>query len=282
VAISSLLVGLSLGQKGNWDAWETQTFLAIAALSLITFPWFESRRAHPLVDMTLFKNRNFAFNNAARFICFVGLTTTSMLMPFFLQVILGYSPSHSGFLIAPAAMIMAVSAPFAGWLANHISSRILTGVGMSFMGLSLYGMSHLTALSGYSGIVGLLLLQGLGNGIFQTPNNTSIIDSVARERFGIASGILALTRVTARSFGTSLASTIVVGSMYAVAGNVSLYSLKQQGSLTEGGDALLAAFAHGISKAFLVVSLLCILGLIFSVVRSGTERDRGKHARATS
>lgn len=282
VAISSLLIGLSLGQKGNWSAWETRFFLSTAVLVLIAFPWFESRRAHPLVDITLFKNRNFAFNNAARFICFVVLTTAALLMPFFLQLILGYSPSHSGLLIAPATLVMAVSAPVAGWLTNHISSRILTFVGMTFMGLSLYGMSQLNASSGYSGIVGLLLLLGLGNGIFQTPNNTSIIDSVARERFGIASGIMALTRVAARAFGASLASTIVVGSMFSVAGNVSLYSLKHGGALTEGGDALLSAFAQGIGKAFFFASLLCILGVIFSLIRSGTERDRGKHARSTS
>jgi hypothetical protein len=119
---------------------------------------------------------------------------------------------------------------------------------------------------------------GLGHGTFQTPNNTSVMDSVPRERFGIASGILALMRAMGRALGIAMASTIVVSSMFSTVGKVSLYSLKRDGALLEQGGALLA-FADGIGKALLVASFLCVLGVIFSLLRGRTERDRGKHAR---
>jgi len=276
VAIGSLLFGLSLGQKGNWASWETCIFLSAAVLALVAFPWFESRKTLPLVDIRLFKDRNFVLNNAARLIFVVGLATSALLMPFFLQVVQGYSPSRAGLLIAPASLIMAVSAPVAGWLTNRISARILTCAGMTCLGLSLFGMSRLNPSSGYTGILGLLLLLGFGNGVFQTPNNTSVMDSVPRENFGIASGILALVREIGRALGVALATTIVVSSTFTAVGKVSIYSLDRDTILIDGGNAL-SAFANGIGKAFLAASLLSILGVIFSMGKVKTARDRGIH-----
>ncbi|MBU2497932.1 MAG: MFS transporter [Proteobacteria bacterium] len=274
LAIGSLLVCLTLGQGGNWSSWKTLLFLGLAALALITFPWLESGRTHPMVDIKLFKNRTFAFSNAARLISFIALSASALLMPFFLQLVLGYSPFQAGLLIAPASLVMAVASPISGWLTNRINTRTLTSIGMGLTGLSFYGMSRLTPLSGYMDILGLLGLLGLGMAIFQTPNNTAVMDSVPRKSFGVASGILAVVRESGRSLGTALASTIVVSSMFASVGKVSLYELKREGAVLQGGD-ILWALADGIEKTFIIASFFCIIGILFSVVIGKTERDRG-------
>ena len=278
VGIVSLMIGLSLGQKGNWHSTNTLLFLGCAAFALAAFPWFESRRKHPLVDIKLFKNRTFVFNNVARLICFLATSSNSLLMPFFLQVISGYSPFKAGLFIAPLSVVFALISPISGWLTNYITTRILTSIGMAIMGLSLYSFSQLNPSSGYSDILGGLLLLGLGVGLFQTPNNTSVMDSVPKESFGIASGILALVRQTGHALGIAIASTIVVTSMYSTVGKISLYSIKRGARVLEQGDAL-AAFSDGIGKAFFFASLLCILGVIFSLIRGKTERDTGEHTR---
>ncbi|MDP2647262.1 MAG: MFS transporter [Desulfobacterales bacterium] len=274
VGIGFLLVGLSLGQEGNWTSWETQVFLGMALLAIAAFPWYESRQTNPLVDMGLFKNRTFSFNMAGRFICFLSISANSLLMPFYLQIVRDYSPAQAGLFIAPMSLVIATVSPVAGWLTNYINTRILSSTGMALMGLSLYFLSRLDPLSSYAEVLWGLTLLGLGNAVFQTPNNTSIMDSVESEKFGITSGILSLVRNTARALGISLASTIVVASMFSSVGRISIHSLKRDPSLLGSGTA---ALSHGIGTAFFAASLVCIPGVIFSLIRGKTERDKGRH-----
>lgn len=278
VGMISLMIGLSLGREGNWSSAKTGLFLGGAALAIVVFPWFESRRMNPLVDIGLFKNRTFGFNNVARLMCFLSTSSYSLLMPFFLQVVKGYSPFRAGLLIAPVSLVFAAVSPVSGWLTNYIATRFLASIGMALMGLSFYSLSHLNPSSGYSALLGGFLLLGLGSGVFQTPNNTSVMDSVSKEQFGMASGILALVRQVGQALGIAIATTIVAASMFSTVGKVSLYSLKMGGRVLEQ-DGALAAFADGIGEAFFVASILCLVGAIFSFIRGKTARDEGKHAK---
>lgn len=275
-AIGSLLVGLSFGQDRGWSSPGTVLLLGIALTAMTVFPWFESRRSHPLVDTKLLKNRTFALNNISRFILFVAVSSNLFLMPFYLQVVLGYSPLETGMLIAPMTILIGFLAPLAGWLTNIVATRVLSATGMAILGAGLFFTSRLDLSSSYHDVLWRLLLIGLGHGIFQTPNNTSIMDSVSRDTFGIASGLMALMREIGRAMGTSLASIIVVTSMYATVGKISLYSLKGTGSSAMQGP-FLQAFADSIAKALLAAALLCIPGVIFCLLRGKTARDKGKH-----
>ncbi|MDP2644524.1 MAG: MFS transporter [Desulfobacterales bacterium] len=275
LAICSLLVGLTLGQRGNWSSFETLFFLGTGIAAMIIFPWYEAHRGNPLVDMALFKSRTFTVNNIARFICFLSTAATSLLMPFYLQVVLGFSPFQAGLLIAPISLIHAVLSPLSGWLANYIRTQVLSSCGMAIMALGLYLLSRLNLSYGVRDILLRLVLFGIGYGIFQTPNNTSIMDSVDRKMYGITSGIMAFVRQTGHALGAAMASAIVVTSMFSRVGSVSIYSLKRDRGLLADADALLA-FAAGIGNAFLVVALLCSLGVVISLMRGKTVRDQGQ------
>ncbi len=274
-AIGSLLAGISLGQERSWGAPETRIFLVIAFLALVAFPFVESRRLHPLVDTQLLKNRGFAFNNASRCIMFLAMAGNVLLMPFYLQIVLGYSPLKTGLLIAPTSLAMAAAAPVSGMLTNRISTRVLSAIGMGAMCIGLFTTTQLDVYSNYNDVLWRLIVIGLGYGFFQTPNNTSIMDCVTRDKFGISSGIMAVGREIGRSVGTSMASAIVVASMAATVGPVSLYSLRREGA-SEIQGPVLQAFSSAITKAFLVAALLCIPGMVFTLLRGKTPRDKGE------
>ncbi len=278
IAVGSLLTGFSLGQDRGWSSTATLLFLGIALAAMAFFPWFESRRPNPLVDINLLKNRTFALNNISRLILFITVSGNLFLMPFFLQVVLGYSPAKTGMLIAPISILIGIVAPIAGWLTNIFPTRVLSAVGMTILGAGLFSTSCLAPSSQYHDVLWRLLLIGLGHGIFQTPNNTSIMDSVSRDKFGIASGLMALMREIGRAMGTSLASVIVVAGMYAAVGPFSLYDLGSKGGSQMQGP-LLQAFAHSITAALLAASLLCIPGVILCLLRGKTARDEGMIAR---
>ncbi len=273
VSIGSFLVGLSLGQDRSWSAPETRLLLGAAVAAGITFLLYEAKQSHPLVDTRLLRNRGFALNNTARCIMFFSVSANILLMPFYLQVVLGYSPMQTGMLIAPLSIVMGAASPLAGWLTNHVSTKILSSVGLGLIGLGLMVISRLGLATDYQSVLWPLLLVGLGHGIFQAPNNTSIMDSVPRDKFGISSGVMSLVREIGRSVGTAVASIIVVNTMFAVVGPVSLYSLKREGASLVQGSAL-AAFSDGIAKAFVVAAVACVLGIICCLSRPSTARDK--------
>ncbi len=270
VAVGALLVGLSLGQERGWSSWETWLFLGMALLAMVAFPWLESRSPHPMVDLKLFRNRVFTYGNLARLASFLSSAVNTLLMPFFLQIVLGYSPLQAGLIIAPYSLMVAVTAPIFGSLTNRVSTRVLASGGMLISTIALYLLSQLGVSSSYPDILFRLLLQGLGLGMFTTPNNTAIIGSVPREGFGIASGILSLSRQMGHALGIAMATTIVVASMYSVVGKVSLYDLKRDAALLGQGQAL-EAFAGGIRVAFLVAAAVCFVGAMLSMARGKTS-----------
>ncbi len=274
LAIGSLLAGLSFGQARGWSAPETRILLATVPLAIAAFVLFESRKTHPLFDLGLLRNRTFAFNNIARCLLFMAMAANILLMPFYLQVVLGYSPLETGMLIAPTSLIAGVAAPVAGWLTNRISARYLSSFGMATMGAGLLLVTQLKTSSTYQDVVWRLLVIGLGYGLFQTPNNTSIMDSVPRDRFGVAAGFMNSMREIGRSVGASIASAVVVTSMVSIVGPFSLYGIKSGGTTVQGPE--LQAFAGSIDKAFLVASLICLPGVLVSLMRGRTARDRGE------
>ncbi|MBI4333844.1 MAG: MFS transporter [Chloroflexi bacterium] len=277
LAIGAFLVGMSFGQEGNWSAPETLISLGIAAAAMAAFLWLETRRTYALVDLGLFKNSTFAFNNTARFVFFLALSANILLTPFFLQVVQGHSPSRAGLIIAPQSIVLGFFSPVAGWLTNRISSRTLAAGGMGLIGLSFFFLSRLDPSSSTTDILLPLLLLGAGYGIFQTPNNTAVMDSIPKEKYGIASGILSLGRQAGQAIGVAMASTIVLATIFPAVGKVSLHSLKRDSTVLAQADAM-NAFAAGITTAYLVGALLCAAGVIFCLMRAKTARDEGVHA----
>lgn len=275
VAVGALLVGLSLGQERSWSAMETRLMLGAALMAMVAFPWLESRSPNPMVDLRLFKNRIFTYGNLARLASFLSSSVNTLLMPFFLQIVLGYSPLQAGLIIAPYSLMVAITAPIFGSLTNRISARVLASGGMLISTVALYLLGQLGVSSSYPDILFLLLLHGLGLGMFTTPNNTAIIGSVSREGFGIASGILSLSRQMGHSLGTAMATTIVVTSMHSVVGKVSLYDLRRDAALLGQGQAL-QAFAGGIRAAFLVAAAICVIGAMLSMARGKSEGGKAR------
>ncbi len=275
VAVGCLLVGLSLGQEEGWSSWSTLFFLGSSGIAMIVFPLYEAQRENPLVDVQLFRIRAFAYNNVARLICFISLTASTLLMPFFLQLVLGYSAARAGMLIAPMSLVMAPVAAASGWLTDRMGSRVLSSVGMAVITLSLVMLSRLDPASGASDVLWPTMLMGLGLGIFQTPNNTTVMDSVPRKQFGMASGMLSLVRQGGQAMGIAMGSTIVAVSLFSAVGKVSLYDLKRGNPAVLGGGEGVIALANAIDLAFVAAALLSAVGLAFCLLQ-------GKSARGAS
>jgi MFS family permease len=213
--------------------------------------------------LALFRIPAFTLGNSARWISFVTMSVSTLLMPFFLQLAMGLDPLRAGFLVAPAPLAMALLAPLTGWMSERFVPERLCAVGLTVTGVAFMLLSSISPSSSAVEIMLWLALLGIGMGVFQTPNNNLLMTAVPRERLGVGSAFLSIVRSVGYSAGATLAATIVSAELAATE-QVSLQILVEQSS-TGGASGGLAAFLRGFELACRVAAALCVVGAAMSL-----------------
>lgn len=208
ISLFALLLAISEGHTWGWNS------VKIIALGVITlifgalFYFRDHKINYPLINFSLFAIRPFTFGNLAVMTSYMAMFTNSILLPFFLQEIMEYNPLMTGLLILPYSVTLSVIAPISGRLSGKYGSRYLTLAGpivyiIALILFTIYDekvqMWQIVAASG---------IMGIGNGLFQSPSNNAIMTSVKKEEFGIASGILALSRNMGNILGVAVTITL--------------------------------------------------------------------------
>jgi len=269
LSISLLLFALAAAQKGGWRE-STAPYVILAGLAALAFfiRW-EKHASYPLLDLRLFRIPAFSFGNTARWISFVAMSVSNLLMPFFLQLAMGLDPLRAGFLVAPTPFAMALLAPFTGWLSERFAPERLCAFGLAINGAAFVFLSSLTAGTSTTQIVTGLALLGIGMGIFQTPNNNLLMSSVPRHRLGVGSSVLSIVRSLGYSVGAALGAAIVSAQLAAATGQTSLQFLS--GAAMAIHSAGFGAFMRGFRLALLATAMLCFVGALISAVRVSRE-----------
>jgi EmrB/QacA subfamily drug resistance transporter len=261
--ISFILFGLAMAQKSGWQSLLVGATVGSGVAGLVFFIWWEGRAKFPLLDLALFRIPAFTLGNSARWISFVTMSVSTLLMPFFLQLAMGLDPLRAGFLVAPAPLAMALLAPLTGWMSERFVPERLCAVGLTVTGVAFMLLSSISPSSSAVEIMLWLALLGIGMGVFQTPNNNLLMTAVPRERLGVGSAFLSIVRSVGYSAGATLAATIVSAELAATE-QVSLQILVEQSS-TGGASAGLAAFLRGFELACRVAAALCVVGAAMSL-----------------
>ena len=202
-AMFGLLMGMSLGQRWGF----TDPRLALLGLSVVmiaTFIFVEKRVAQPMMDLRLFQNRLFSVNLLTGFMVFIAMSGTILLMPFYLEGILGRTTEQVGLMMAVVPLATGLIAPFAGSLSDCVGTRPMTVAGLSILVMGFLAVSTLSLTTTSLGYILRFLPVGLGLGVFQAPNNSAIMGAAPRDRLGVVSGLLALTRTVGQTTGIAL------------------------------------------------------------------------------
>jgi MFS family permease len=226
--------------------------LGVSLGALLLFVFVESRVVAPVVDLKLFNNLGFSINMLQRYLSFIIFISASLLLPFYLQNMLGYTPRTVGFMLTAIPIMFGIVAPIAGTLSDRFGSRPVTVVGLLLLFLGSVAISTLSATTSTVGYLLRVLPFGLGMGIFQSPNNSVIMGLVPRERLGMASSLLSVVRTLGRSSGIAILGALWTSRVLVYAG--SGYS----------GDATAApipAQVAGLQESFLVVAAFALLAL---------------------
>lgn len=207
-AMAALLLPLNFGETAGWN---NPVIIGSFIASVILFGIFIHKEISidsPMMDLTLFRNKLFTMSNISLLISFIAGFSITLLMPFYFQNLRGLTASAAGLMMIPQPIMTMLITPVSGTLSDKIDSRYLSSFGMLLVAIGMFLLSTLNIGSSPLESSLFLILTGLGNGLFQTPNNSSIMGSVPAERRGIASGMLATMRNIGMVLGTAIAGAV--------------------------------------------------------------------------
>ncbi|MGQ7870706.1 MFS transporter [Sunxiuqinia sp. sy24] len=231
--------------------------MGAGSFALLGFWWMESRSTAPVIDTRLFtRNRLFAFSNLAALINYSATFAIVFLLSLYLQKIQSLSPRDAGTILIAQPIMMAIFSPMAGRLSDRIQPRYLATLGMSMCTLGLAAFAFLAESTPIGLIVALLVWVGLGFAFFSSPNMNTIMSSVDKSQYGLASGSAATMRV----LGQIVSMTIATLFFAALLGGEAVEQVS---------DAL---FLKVVKWGFISFSLISVLGIYFSYNRGQIKR----------
>lgn len=239
------------------------TLMLLSAVTLLFFIWTELRAETPILSLSLFRSRLFSAANLSLFFITSTQSAISFLMPFYLQIIMGFTPTKMGWIIIANSAVIVLVAPLAGRLSDRLGSRLLCTIGSGFMVTGQFFIASLTLDSSVVRIIFPLALSGLGWAVFNSPNQSAILGAVPQDKLGAASGMTVTTARIGGATGTALSATLFTHGL-AAAGltQTQIESPQSWGSAPE-------IFSRTFSHTIHIINSFTLLSVFFSAVRGG-------------
>jgi len=204
----ALQVMLDTGKNADW--FESTQIIVLAVISLVGFGAFllwELTEEHPVVDLSLFRNRNFTLGTVV-FCLGNGVFMANMLLiPLWLQTQLGYTATWAGLVSAPTGAIAVLVTPLAARLMSRYDARWIATIAFAASAVSYFMRASLTADASFMAIALPLMVQGISSGSFFIATVSILLDGVPADRIPAASGLSNFARIIAAGFSVSLVTT---------------------------------------------------------------------------
>ncbi len=210
IGLATLQVVLDKGQEEDWFAapWICW-FTVICAVSLVMFIVRELMTDHPVVDLRILKNRNFAIGTALITVMGIVLYSTIAMLPLFLQTLLGYSALMSGMTITPRGMGAFLTNTVVGRIIAYVDTRFLIATGLLVLGISGLMFSHMNLDISMPNVVWPNFLNGIGASMVFVSLTTTTMGRLRNEQMGNAAGIFNLMRNVGGSIGIAAVTTFL-------------------------------------------------------------------------
>lgn len=217
VGLALLCLGLGCLQivldKGQMEDWFNSDFITVltivSALCLITFVWWELKQENPVLDLRIFTNRSFATGNIVMFMGFFSFFGSIVLLPIYLQNLMGYDAFLAGTVLGPAGAISILMLPMVGKLTEKVDPRFLLGVGLFGNACAVYYMSGFNLSIDFQTAVLGRVIQGLGMPFFFVSLSFVTMAYVPKEQMNNASALFNLLRNLGGSCGVAFVTTML-------------------------------------------------------------------------
>lgn len=210
--VIALLVGISSGNAPwnaeGWTSRFTVCSFIISAATFIGFLWAETRAKEPIVDLSVFKNRNFFLGNIVLFVFSFTLFGSSFLLPLYLQNGLGFSKIRIGMTLLPIGLMQGLVGPITGWLSNIISQRSLVMIGIICLGISYYFNAGFTLYTSENTMLWLFIFRGVACALMFAPVVALTLGTIPEEKMAQATGLFTVQRQIGAALGVAVFQTI--------------------------------------------------------------------------
>lgn len=212
LGIGALQVVLDKGQEDDWFGSHFITTLVVVAtvclISLVIWEWFHKA---PIIDVRMFKNFNFASSSLMMFALGILLFSSLVLMPQFLQTLLGYTSELAGLALSAGGLILLIEMPIMGQLTTKVQARRLIGFGWLALSIAMYYSTKRIDLQiSFSAATWLRIAQVIGLGFLFVPITLVAYIGIAPEKNNSVAGIINFMRNIGSSVGTSVVTTLIV------------------------------------------------------------------------
>jgi EmrB/QacA subfamily drug resistance transporter len=278
IGLTALVLALIEGNSWGWGSARVMSLFAVAIIGVAAFVWIEVHSRAPMVDFRFFRSRSFLGSNLVAFLVTLAMFSQFFFIALYMQNILHYSPLATGIRFLPATVLIIVMGPLSGRLTDRIGPRPLMTGGMLTVASAVFVQSRLTIHSGYLLLLPGFVLMGIGMGLVMSPMSTAAMNSVDRTKAGVASGVLAMSRMVGGTVGLAVMGAVItaVGRAHLdtslphvpAATRAHLANALGSGGVQHGSpqivSALHGAFVSALSTGLLISTVVTLVGAVLA------------------
>ena len=210
VGIGALQFILDKGQQEDWfDSRMITTLLAVSVAALLGFVVHAVRASDPVLDLRVLKDRTYATGVTMMTVLGFVLFGSLVMLPLFLQTVLGYPSYQAGTAMAPRGFGAFLAMPLVGYMIGKFDPRKLVISGLAIAGATLFMLSSINLQAGYWDIFWPQFIQGISMGLLFVPLSTVSMNSIPREKMGNATSLFSLMRNLGAGIGIAVVATLV-------------------------------------------------------------------------
>ena len=208
--MGGLQIVLDKGQQDDWfNSSFIVTFSIITVVSLVSLVWIELTHEHPIINLRLFKNVSFSAGNFIMFVVGFCLYSSLVLIPLFLQNLMGYSATDAGMVLAPGGVATLITMPFIGAALVKRDGRKIVMIGLLIGALAMFLMQRLNLEASYWSFVSPRVVLGFGLAMIFVPLTTVTLSTIPKTEMGNATGMFNLLRNIGGSVGIAISATLL-------------------------------------------------------------------------
>ncbi len=262
--LASFLLSMTFSHTLGWGSFPVLMGFLISVFCLIMFVWRERVFDSPMIDLSLFRNPVFFVGTLGRFLTFMAGSSVFFLMPFYIIQVMGLSAFTAAVLSSPMPIMMTLTSPLSGKISDKYGTKWPTLCGLFCWGLAIFISTTLTVDSTPFAVLLIHFLAGAGNGIFQSPNQSSIVSVVSSEKYGVVTSVISMVRTAGNLTGTAVATSIVVLTMSSMGLEPNL-SILETVSDPQKIAEIRFAFTEGISRAFMLATAIVVISFSLNI-----------------